>query len=279
MQPVAPLFTAHLFPGFHDALMTLLRGLSDEDWTRPTAAGTWRVRDIAAHLVDGNIRQISFRRDRLAPVPPEFPIRSYADLVRFIDGLNADWVRAFQRVSPRLLVELHELTGPVVAEIFAGLDPFGPALFGVAWAGEETSPNWFDTAREYTERWHHQQQIREAVGAPALAGREWLHPVIDTFLRALPHAYRATDAPDGTTVRFEIAGEAGGNWALSREEGAWRLYAGVAPDPAARVRTDPDTTWRLLTKGLKPAEAAARIQIDGRRDLGEPFLHMLAIMG
>jgi hypothetical protein len=40
MRPVEPIQTADLFPGLHDALMALLRGLRDEDWIRPTAAGT-----------------------------------------------------------------------------------------------------------------------------------------------------------------------------------------------------------------------------------------------
>jgi uncharacterized protein (TIGR03083 family) len=279
MQPVEPIQTAHLFPGLHEALMALLRGLPDEAWLKPTAAGVWRVRDVAAHLIDGNVRQIAFRRDRLAPLDPEFPIRSYADLVRFIDGLNAVWVKAFDRTSPRLLVEMLELTGPPVSEIFAGLDPDGPAIFGVAWAGEISSSNWFDTAREYTERWHHQQQIRDAVCARPLTGREWLHPVIDTFLRALPHHYREVAAPEGTHVAFEITGEAGGCWVLRREAARWTLHAGDAAGPAARVRADQDTTWRLLTRGLRPEEAAGRVRFEGREDLGRPFLHVLAIMG
>jgi uncharacterized protein (TIGR03083 family) len=279
MQPVEPLYTAHLFPGLHDSLLEVLDSLQEEDWTRPTAAGSWQVRDIVAHLIDGNVRQISFRRDGLVPVDPELPIRSYADLVRFIDGLNAVWVKAFQRASPRLLRELVGMTGPPVSEIFATLDPHGEALFGVAWAGEMSSPNWFDIAREYTERWHHQQQIREAVGAEGLTGRAWLHPVLDTFLRGLPHAYRDVAEPNETMIAFDIEGEAGGSWSLRREDGAWRLYAGAASRPAARVRTDQDTAWRLMTKGLRPQDADGRVHVHGPQAFRDPFLHMLAIMG
>lgn len=279
MHPVEPIFTAHLFPGLHDSLMDVLGSLQDDDWTRQTAAGTWQVRDIVAHLVDGNVRQISFRRDALVPVDPDFPIRSYADLVRFIDGLNAVWVKAFQRASPRMLRELLQMTGPPVSDIFAGLDPFGEALFGVAWAGEMSSTNWFDTAREYTERWHHQQQIRDAVGAEGITGRAWLSPVLDTFLRGLPHAYREIVEPDDTILVFDIDGDAGGTWSLRREAGEWRLYAGGTAPAAARVRTDQDTTWRLMTKGLGPEDAASRVRVDGAPALGRPFLQMLAIMG
>jgi hypothetical protein len=278
ITPVQPILTAHLFPGLHRELMSLLRSLEPDHW-RHLATSKWTVKDVAAHLLDGDVRQISFRRDGLPPVPPPFPIETYADLVRFLNGLNHTWVDACQRMSPALLVELHALTGPIVAEIFQKLDPSGPALFGVAWAGETESQNWFDTAREYTERWHHQQQIRDAVGAPGLTDREWLHPVIDTFMRALPHAYRHCDAPDGTVVAFHVTGEAGGDWAMQRDRGAWRLYRGETPDASCRLQTDPDTTWRTMTKGLKPREAARRIRVDGEEELAAPFRGALAIMG
>ena len=36
----------------------------------------------------------------------------------------------------------------------------------VNWAGPEPAPIWLDPAREYTERWVHQQHIRDAVRNP-----------------------------------------------------------------------------------------------------------------
>ena len=56
-------------------------------------------------------------------------------------------------------------------------------MFPVSWAGEEESANWFDTAREFTERWHHQQQIRLAVDKPGIMTREFYFPVLDCFMR------------------------------------------------------------------------------------------------
>ena len=47
------------------------------------------------------------------------------------------------------------------------------------------SDNRFDTAREYTERWHHQQHIREAVSRPGLEEPMWMRPVFETFVRGL----------------------------------------------------------------------------------------------
>src|SRR5262249_24583037 len=129
-----------------------------------------------------------------------------------------------------------------------------------------------------TEKWHHQQQIRDAVGAPALTDRKWLFPVLDTFLRGLPHTYRAAQADEGASVTFNITGEAGGAWTLKRGGGAWTLYSGSNAGSNSEVRMDQDTAWRLLTKGLSREEAAARVEIAGDHRLGEPILGMLAVL-
>ena len=52
MKPVEPIDTVDLFPPLHNALLTLLRNLSDEDWHKPTVARLWTVKDIVAHLLD-----------------------------------------------------------------------------------------------------------------------------------------------------------------------------------------------------------------------------------
>jgi uncharacterized protein (TIGR03083 family) len=278
MKSVEPIFATELFCQLHGELLSMLRSLSGDDWSKPTAARLWTVKDIAAHLLDSDIRRLSYQRDNAPRVPPDAPIENYRDLVNFLNQLNADWIRAARRISPRLLIEFLEITGAQVCELFKSLDPFAPALFGVAWAGEQESQNWFDIAREYTEKWHHQQQIRDSVGAPALTGRKWLFPVLDTFLRGLPHTYRETQPREGSSVGFVIAGEAGGAWTLMSEGGAWKLYSGESDGDVCEVRMDQDTAWRLLTKGLSREEAETRIEIVGDDRLGKPILGMLAVM-
>ncbi len=278
MIAITPIVVTNVYAQLHVELIALLKNLAPDDWYKPTAAGAWKVRDIVAHLLDSDVRRLSFQRDNAPQVPPDAPINSYRDLVDFLNDLNAVWVKAAERISPPLLIQMHELTGAQVGELFASLDPFAPALFGVAWAGEEASENWFDVAREYTEKWHHQQQIRDAVGANPLTERKWLFPVLDTFLRGLPHTYRHTNADEGTRLVFTITGEAGGEWALQREGERWKLYAGSGDEAACVIRLDQDTAWRLLTKGLSRNETAARVAISGQRAFGEPLLGMLAVM-
>jgi uncharacterized protein (TIGR03083 family) len=277
LTPVGPVHLVHLFPGLHAELMRLLRGLRTGDWQLATACAQWSVKDIVAHLLDTCLRRLSFGRDRL-DAAPDRAISGYADLVSYLNQLNAGWVAATRRLSPRVLMDLMDLAEPQLHDFFRSLDPAAPARFGVAWAGEETSPNWFDTAREYTERWLHQQQIREAVQAPGLVSRAWLHPALDVFVRALPFTYREVEADPGTSLQFEVLGDAGGVWTLTRDETRWGLYAGSSHEAKTRVSLDQDAAWKLFSKGLSPERAAREIRIEGDERLGRPVLGSLAIM-
>src|SRR5512143_3368007 len=216
MEPLTPLDTRPLFAPLHAELMVLLTGLTPEEWERPTLAREWKVRDVAAHLLDTQLRKLSAQRDghRLAT---ERPIAGWGDLVALLNELNATWVSAARRLSPRVLVELLAVSGPSVAAFVAAQDPHAEAHFAVAWAGERRSENWFDAGREYTEWWHHQMQIRDAVGAPLLLERRWLLPLLELSVRAFPRAYEGLVAPEGTIVSFEVTGPGGGRWSLVHE--------------------------------------------------------------
>jgi uncharacterized protein (TIGR03083 family) len=268
---------APLILPLHEELLTLLRSLKADDWTKPTIAGKWRVRDVVAHLLDGQLRVLSLRRDK-NDFRPDVPINGYSDLVGWLNRLNAEWVKAAERLSPAVMIDMLALTGPQVAEYFSSLDPNAPATFGVAWAGEDRSTNQFDTAREYTEHWHHQQQIRDAVIVPLLLERRWFYPLAETCMRALPHTYKNVNAEDGTTVSFAIGGDAGGVWSLVRAAGKWELHSGGSANAVASVSTDADTAWRIFFKALNRQQALARVQITGKRELGEPFCSTLAVM-
>src|SRR5205085_2171515 len=100
-QPVKPILVAHLFPKIEAALLELLRSLSPEDWDRQTLSPAWRVRDVAAHLLDTQVRKLSMCRDRVAPVAAK--VRSDADLATVINRLNAEGVAYYRRLSPAVL--------------------------------------------------------------------------------------------------------------------------------------------------------------------------------
>ena len=277
MKTVEPIYLTELFPKLDLRLIDLLNDLSTEDWRRPTVCPLWNVKDIAAHLLDTNFRRISALRDNYSGEKME-GVNSYRGLVDFLNRLNADWVKAARRLSPRILIDLHEQTGRQVYQLFSSLDPDAPALYPVAWAGEGESANWFDIAREYTEKWHHQQQIRMAVGRPGIMDRELYFPVLDTFMRALPFTYQNVNAEEGALIKFRIMGEAGGEWYLLRRAGRWQLLCEATGDCISEVTIDQNIAWRLFTKGIDREEARPRIIIQGRMELGSEILGMLAVM-
>ena len=179
--PMPPILIAGLFRELSPHLLALLRALQLEEWQLPTSSSERTVKDIAAHLLDGSLRRLSGQRDGYRPPGSPNGFDSDRARVDFLNRLNDEWTQAARRLSPRVLTDLIAWSDPPVAELFELLDPFGPGI-PVAWAGERESACWFDVAREYTERWHHTQQIFAATGRPStISGRRLCHPCLDTL--------------------------------------------------------------------------------------------------
>ncbi len=277
MRELEPIFVTDLFPTLDAKLIELLRSLREEDWRKPTLCSSWSVKDIAAHLLDGNIRKLSMYRDDFFGDKPGV-INSHQELINYLNGLNADWVKAAKRVSPRILIGLLEQTGHEVYEFFKSQDPFALSLFPVAWAGEDSSANWFDVAREYTERWHHQQQIRLAVGKPGVMERMLYFPVIDAFMRALPVTYKDVEVSDGTLLKFRVTGDAGGVWYLLRTRRSWKLGKDAEGEVTAEASISQELAWRMFTKGIDKESAKQQMIVVGNEDLGSKIIDMVAVM-
>jgi uncharacterized protein (TIGR03083 family) len=267
-----PVDTRGFFRPVSAELVLLLRGLKADDWGRPTVAGAWVVRDVLAHLVDVTLRRLSFHRDAMPPPPPHSPIGSGRDFVDVINALNAEWITTAKRFSPRVLTDLFELASTQLADWFEALPLEAPALFAVSWAGEERSEGWFDIGRDFTELWHHQEQIRMAVGATSLTDARYLQAVIDIAVRGLPYAFRHAPAEPGETVCIDITGPAGGQWTLTCEANGWTLAGGATGSPTARIHLTDVSAWKLLFNALGEREAADAILVEGRADLARPLL-------
>jgi uncharacterized protein (TIGR03083 family) len=272
-----PILCAHLLRKVDDKLIELLRSLGPAEWDLQTVAPLWRVRDVAAHLLDTALRKLSLVRDGWFVEAVE--IRSPDDLLVLVNRLNREGVAVFRRLSPPVLIEMMGMACEQSARFHESLDPFARAAFAVSWAGEEASVNWFDTARELTERWHHQQQIRLAANRPGIMTPELYHPVLDCFLRGLPHLYRDVAANAGTALKVEITGGCGGQWFLARTRNGWELERDSPPEVASRVSIPQEIAWRIFTKGIDRQSARAEVQIEGDRTLGEKILELTAIVG
>src|SRR6266436_1707102 len=272
-----PILCAHLLRTVDEKLVALLASLEPSEWDLQTVAPSWKVRDVAAHLLDTALRKLSMVRDSC--YVEAVTIRAPQDVVALVNRLNAEGVTVYRRLSPPVLIDMMKSACEQSARFHQSLDPFAPATFNVSWAGEEKSLNWFDTARELTERWHHQQQIRLATNRPGIMTPDLYHAVLDCFARGLPHVYRDVDAPAGTVLLLEISGECGGHWLLSRGTTRWVFVSRSAEEFASRVKIAQELAWRIFTKGIDRDSAQAQIEIQGNRDLGEKVLSLTAIVG
>ncbi|WP_416867030.1 MAG: maleylpyruvate isomerase family mycothiol-dependent enzyme [Imperialibacter sp.] len=272
-----PIKVAHLFRPLDEALMELLASLNDDDWQKPTPAKYWKVKDVAAHLLDGNLRTLSIQRDGyFGEAPP--PIKAYEDLVGWLNQLNADWVKASKRLSPNVLRILHRATGPLTSAYYESLPLWDEAIFAVDWAGESKSYNWMHLAREYTEKWHHQQQIREAVGQPGIMTRAFFFPMIATYFMALPHTFRNIAAPEETLVTATVSGQVGGAWHLERQNANWALVDKPGRAPDAAVEIAPELAWKLFSKNIRPDDVKDRLKVEGDKLLAAQVLQMVSVM-
>ncbi|GAA4386392.1 maleylpyruvate isomerase N-terminal domain-containing protein [Hymenobacter koreensis] len=277
MSRPVPIETLHLFPEIDALLIDFLGNLSPAEWEQQTLAPRWKVMDVALHLLDGNLRTLSMLRDGHFGIAPQTDLGTHTGLVSFLNQLNADWITATRRLSPEVVVWLLEATGKEYSRFLSTLDPWAPAAFAVAWAGENESRNWFHVAREFTEKWHHQQQIRQAVGRgeEELLQPRFYGPYLQTSMHALPHHYRAVEAPAGTVLRVTVTGPGAQEWHLHRSTDKWMLGEFVV-DPVTSIEVDGAVMWQLLSKELTSAEQYVRITGDQR--LGEPIRKLTAVM-
>ena len=225
---------------------------------------------IAAHLLGVELGNVSLRRDHwgLGPAPGE-------DFGAWLNAFNQQWVESARRLSPPVLIELLDLAARRFVVYGATLDLDAPGG-AVDWAtGRDPAPVWLDVAREYMERFIHQQQIREATGRPGL-GPDLTAPVLTAAAHALPVALRDVPRPAGTTVSFTAEGAGGATWHLTRTGTAWELGAGEPPRPAA---CEVSTTVDGAIKRYARDPAAPPLRWRGDAGLAEALSQVRAILG
>jgi hypothetical protein len=265
MADAAPTDLRSAIQSERQELLGLLADLSDEEWVQP-AVGHWVVRDVALHLLDDDLGWLSRGRDGdlTSLIPMDVPYRTF---VEALDAKNQRWVEAAQGLSRRVVRDLLTWSGEQVDCYYDTLDPNG--VTSVIWAGGEV-PQWLGIGRDFTERWVHQQQIRDAVHRPGEHAR-YLTIVLAVFVWAFPHQLAVVADPD-TTIGIRLGDQA---WHLLRRDNRWQLTQGEAPTPAASIEMDADTAWRQLT-GAAARNTPALIK--GAAHLAEPLLDVRAII-
>jgi uncharacterized protein (TIGR03083 family) len=283
MQPFEPVLVVNLFPLERQALLQLLAQLDEQEWQRPTVCAGWTVKDVVLHILGDDVGYLSGKRDTFdwLTINGDRPdLSSWDNLVAFLNERNALWVQATRRMSHQLACSFLALTGAELYQYLQSLDPF--ALGGpVSWAGPDSAPVWLDIAREYTERWLHQQHIRDAVNRPGLKEPQFFAPILQTFVHALPRTFRSVQTPDGTSIHLHISGASGGAWLLQREQSTWLLgkpATSHAGHVDASITLDQETAWRLFTRGINKEAAMQHATLTGNETLAVKVLDTISII-
>ena len=261
-----------LLPDERAHLIELLSGLSPEQWSTATSCPGWTVKDIALHVLGEELGWLSRGRDGDTSGLLDERV-DFREFVHLLDEKNQRWVDGAHGLSSRVVIDLLRWSGDQFDRHLERIDLDEPS--SVIWSGPDPTPRWFDLARDFTERWVHQQQIRDAVGRPELDDAHTA-AVLRTFLWALPHHYRVVPAPEGSTVVIWITGPGGGAWALVRVGATtWDLSEGEPDRRDAEVALTSDAAWRVLTGGAVADEA---VELRGAIHLARPFLSARAII-
>jgi len=257
-------------------LLQLLASLDAADWRRQTVCPGWSVHDIVAHITHDHLRRLSGLRDHHVSAGFE----TGEDLPAFLTRVNQEFVDTARRWSPVVLVDLLAHLGPQLDDVWAGLDLNSTAPVDVWWAEPSVlAPSWLDAAREFSELWIHQQQVRDAVHRPGADSGELVGAVVDTVIRGLPLTLSTYPAAPGTRVKVQVTGQASRTWLAHRDQERWLLQRTDEETKFdASVQLSADTLWRLGSRGISPQVAAARAVIDGDSQLGHAALRLLAVI-
>jgi uncharacterized protein (TIGR03083 family) len=257
-------------------LSELLAGLGPADWDRPSPCPGWTVLGLCSHLVGDDLGFLARHRDGHYGTPgPDGA--SESEFIAWLDNLQDEWVRAAHRLSPRIVADLLEWSGPQVADALRGEDPRARTA-DVSWAGTGPVPAWLNQARELSEYWIHRQQVLQAVGRPSDLRADLAGPVLDALRCAYPFRLRQAPAEPGDTITISIDGPVTLTWCLVAAPAGWEYRDGPGPRVVASLDMTTEQAWRLLTNNLPAAERSG-IAASGDKTVLGILLRTRAIIG
>jgi uncharacterized protein (TIGR03084 family) len=173
----------------------LVKGLSDDQWSRPTPAAGWDVRDQVSHLADTE----EAAHDTMTDGP-----RSLSrEVAGFADG--DAWTEAGcdkgRALDPTAVLAWWAGARRRTLAVFRSLDPDARVPWGLGMGVRA-----FGSAR-LMEHWAHGLDIRAAVDCPG-ADTDRLRHVAWIGASAVPYAFGVAhvEPPADRTLRFELTG-------------------------------------------------------------------------
>ncbi|MEU8753815.1 maleylpyruvate isomerase N-terminal domain-containing protein [Streptomyces chartreusis] len=173
-------------------------------------------------------------------------------------------------------IDARPLFVPEHAALIAGLRGLTPDDWG-----REAVPGW--SVRDvvahvlgdcYGRLARHRDGHREGRGeGPACAPGEDLPAYIHRINRQWVDAHSRV-SPAALTDTLELGTRTGtatdgGNWSMAGPDGG---------QPAALVRLDTETAWRLCVRGIEPADVLTHAEVEGDRQLAEAACRIVSVV-
>jgi uncharacterized protein (TIGR03083 family) len=251
----------------------LCSSLDEADWSRPTDCPGWTVQDQLAHVIGTE----SMLAGRATP-PADDATLGAEHVHNEIGRFNEAWVSSLRERTPAevlavfrsLMAErLDQLRG-YPSERF---DEVGPSPVGQVPYREFMRVRAMDT-------WVHEQDIRRAVGRSGHQRGPVVEVALERFVAAMPFVVgKKAGAPEGSSVRFDLHGEAARTFAVVMEGGRGRVTPEPPPDPAATLSMPAETWWCLCLGRWDVARARSEgLSMAGDQDLGRKVAEQLTFM-
>ncbi len=251
----------------------LCAGLTDAEWARPTECPGWSVQDQVAHLV-GTESMLAGR-----PAPGGGDEAGLPHVKNPMGAANEAWVNSMRSAAPaEVLARWREVAQERLRQLRSApperFDELGPSPVGQVPYREFMAVRVMDC-------WSHEQDIRRAVGRPGHRSGPVVEHSLARFVSAMPFVVgKKAGAPDGSTVVFELGGDAARTIAVVVDGGRAKVVDAVPAAPTVRLTMDAETWWCLcLGRWAGPTvRGDGLVAIDGDVALGERIVDGLAFM-
>jgi uncharacterized protein (TIGR03083 family) len=243
------------------AIGALLASLAPSQWARPTALPGWSVQDAVAHLI-GTESALAGQ----SPPPSGIDVRGLPHVRNDIGAVNEQWVQGLRGES-----------SDAVLDRFRAITAVRRAALEAMSAAEFEAPSWtpagpgtygrFMRIRVF-DCWMHEQDIRDAVGAPGHGDGPCAAVALAEAADALGYIVgKRAAAPDGAAVTIELTGPEHVTWHVL-VDGRARLVGTLPGPPTAALRLTSHLFSRLAGGRVPAADHLAEVTVDGDQELG-----------